>query len=86
MDVTDFNNHTLIGFANPFLRCKVCNKRTTYHHDSVRCGCRKNYYVHPCKHASEAVSICPSWNPVDGCTCKKPEDDHKMPNLSYKFK
>lgn len=61
--------HTTITFANPHLVCGLCRKPVRRWHDSAACGCAEECWNEPCDHSAEVVSICPSWSPVDGCTC-----------------
>ena len=65
--------HTLIGFANPFLRCDTCKLRVVYWHDPDRCGCDLGAYNSPCKHELGTYSVCPTWNPVTNCECEDKE-------------
>lgn len=62
--------HTEITFANPYLICDKCKSKVTSFHDNTQCGCNSNSYLIPCEHSTGIVSKCPSWSPVDGCTCK----------------
>jgi hypothetical protein len=55
-----------IHFADPFKQCKVCLKRVTGV-TVVDVGAWPNL---PCGHVGYDDS-CPSWSPVDGCTCEK---------------
>lgn len=74
MTVIDTTNrsHTLIGFANPFLICSKCRIPIKYWHDPDRCECTKKMYNAPCGHDVEVISMCPTWSPVDGCSCTEP--------------
>lgn len=70
--------HVLIGFDNPFFICEICRNPVKYWHDSNRCGCDDTgYHFHPCGHIADLISICPSWNPVEGCTCSDKEKHDK---------
>lgn len=68
--------HITFTPANPFLACAVCGKRAEAFHDDA-CGCDPENYPDfsqpinfPCMHASaDYDDLCPSWSPVDGCTC-----------------
>lgn len=72
MTVTHTRTHVLIGFANPYFICEECRQPVKYHHDAERCWCDDfDYHLHPCRHKADIVSICPSWNPVEGCTCEE---------------
>jgi hypothetical protein len=64
--------HVLVGFANPFLKCDTCKEPVKYWHNPERCGCDDKYFNHPCEHTTGVTSKCPSWGPVDGCTCDTP--------------
>lgn len=60
-----------MSFANKFLVCAHCGGavyREVLGEDDV-------YRLLPCGHAAEAVSLCPSWSPVDGCLCSDEELD-----------
>lgn len=63
--------HVYVGFANPYLVCSECGGKVPYWHNPERCGseCNETYFNHPCGHKAEAVSVCYSWSPVDGCRC-----------------
>lgn len=64
--------HIHVTFANPYLRCETCGKRAEGFHDESKCGCTEGNYNVPCEHPIGVNDICPSWSPVDGCTCKTP--------------
>lgn len=54
-------------FANPYLACDLCGRfvtgaRNLGEHE----GLVRNV---PCGHSAGATSRCPSWGPVEGCTC-----------------
>jgi hypothetical protein len=63
-------------FANPFIICvdPSCQRRVT----NVRYPGAVNV---PCGHAGTA-NVCPSWGPVDGCTCAQPHGPARDPNLN----
>jgi hypothetical protein len=63
MTATHTRTHTLVRFANPYLRCVDCWAPVT----GYRPG--PNGYSVPCGHDVATVPTCPSWGPVDGCTC-----------------
>jgi hypothetical protein len=63
--------HVEIEFANPYLICERCRKAATAWHDDEQCGCTDGCWNEPCGCANGGVaSPCPSWGPVDGCTCQ----------------
>jgi hypothetical protein len=64
--------HNVIKLANPFLACGTCGKCVEARHDD-RCGCDDEgpLLLFPCCHRGEYRDLCPSWSPVDGCTCLK---------------
>lgn len=64
--------HTSITFANPHLACDQCRRRAHGFHEPLRCGCAAEFHLLPCGHAAMPVDICPSWGPIDGCTCPTP--------------
>lgn len=68
--------HTSVTFANPFLICGACKRRARGFHDPQKCGCAAEHHLTPCGHAAEPIDTCPSWGPVDGCTCTPP---HQVP-------
>jgi hypothetical protein len=47
-------------FANPYLRCALCQGRVT-----GRAGGRNQ----PCGHREDFYSACESWSPAGGCLC-----------------
>ena len=61
--------HVYVSFANPYLVSDLCRQPVPRWHNKDTCGCTEECWVDPCSHNAEAVSVCPSWNPVDGCTC-----------------
>lgn len=65
--------HVQIGFANPFLICEECREPVKYWHDENRCGprCQDGLYNYPCQHVADVISKCPTWDPVEGCSCKQ---------------
>ncbi|MFM9703636.1 hypothetical protein [Streptomyces galilaeus] len=63
--------HTYITFANPHLVCEQCRQPATRWHDRHKCGCDTRSWIDPCGHNAEAVSVCPSWSPLDGCLCQE---------------
>ena len=71
MIVTRTRTHVYIEFANPHLVCDLCRKPVTAWHNSDKCGCDDGFWLDPCDHKAEAVSVCPSWNPVTGCECQE---------------
>jgi hypothetical protein len=69
--VTRTRTHLVITPANPFLACRACGKRVEAFHDDG-CGCDESggpLLLVPCFHRSDYDDLCPSWSPVDGCTC-----------------
>lgn len=67
---THTRTHLTIEPANPFLACRSCGRRVAEFHDDA-CGCGRGLMNFPCCHASSYDDLCPSWGPVDGCTCLK---------------
>lgn len=62
--------HVVVPFANPHLVCGECREPIDAFHDMDACGCRDSTsWNRPCRHVGGALSLCPSWSPVDGCTC-----------------
>lgn len=69
---THTRTHVYITFANPYLTCDQCQDWVESWHDNDRCGCDGTFWNMPCGHERVGVtSVCPSWGPVDGCTCRK---------------
>lgn len=60
--VTHTKTYTRIAFANPHLRCDECGQPVP----AMRSDTNANL---PCGHLG-ATSSCPSWGPVDGCSCQ----------------
>lgn len=48
--------------ANPYLKCVKCYQQVTY---------RRGLKNLPCGHWADFLSACPSWSPVDGCSCRE---------------
>lgn len=62
--------HVDTEFANPYLRCDGCTQWVSAWHNNTACGCDETWWNEPCGCQRAGVtSACPSWNPVDGCTC-----------------
>lgn len=62
--------HVAVGHANPHLVCDKCRKPVRAWHDNEKCGCDETFWNEPCGCERVSVtSVCPSWSPVDGCTC-----------------
>lgn len=49
-------------YANPFLVCVTCSTRAVG-------KLERSLTNWPCGHDAEVLSICPTWNAVDGCVC-----------------
>lgn len=67
---THTSTHNTSTPANPYLHCLTCGariRRFTHVGDGQgRLG------FEPCGHRGEYEDLCPSWGPVDGCTCGEP--------------
>lgn len=74
---THTRTHLTITPANPFLACAQCGQRVErFHASDCGCGCEPEEYPEfsrpvnfPCGHHADYNDLCPSWSPVDGCTC-----------------
>lgn len=62
--VTRTHTYAVIKYANPHLYCDECGNSVSGFRDD-------NHHNYPCNHAGATESNCPSWSPVDGCTCKE---------------
>lgn len=70
MSTTHTRTHTEITFADPYMTCNHCGVWVPSWHNPDACGCGdEGWENHPCGHQAGATSVCPSWSPVDGCTC-----------------
>jgi hypothetical protein len=70
--MTHTRTHVSVTFANPFLVCLECRRPARgYHHGEGSCGCTAGSFLVPCRHDAATESVCPTWGPVDGCTCPK---------------
>lgn len=54
-----------MSYANPFLVCETCARQTTHYDPELN----ENL---PCGHVAGIRSLCQTWSPVDGCTCRTP--------------
>lgn len=70
MTHTRTRTHVYIPYANPYLRCSGCGSWVTGWHDPEKCGCETLEVNSPCCCRLGVEDVCPSWSPVDGCTCK----------------
>lgn len=68
---THTRTHVFISFANPYLVCDQCRGSVIGWHDNDKCGCDGTFWNTPCGCVAGATSKCPSWGPVDGCTCRE---------------
>lgn len=59
-------------FANPWIACDHCRAQVT-HVDGPPVTNQ------PCGHRADANTLCPSWGPVDGCTCAARGISHEAP-------
>ncbi len=75
MDTLDVSarTHIVVGYANPFFICNTCKDKVLYWHDPIRCKCGDKVFNHPCYHMTGVKSLCPTWEPVDGCHCENKE-------------
>ena len=70
---TSAGTHVVVGFDNPYLVCAKCKARAIYWHDPVRCKCEDNIFNHPCYCEAGTISLCPTWQPIEGCCCENKE-------------
>lgn len=68
---TRTNNATL--FADPYKKCEQCNGWIDGALDVPG-----PLMLVPCEHRSNYRDVCPSWGPVDGCTCAAADIRHEM--------
>ena len=68
---THTRTHVYVEFANSYLRCEMCGGWVIGWHDPDRCGCDTFTTNAPCCCRAGVTSACPSWSPVDGCTCRE---------------
>jgi Zn finger protein HypA/HybF involved in hydrogenase expression len=66
---THTRTHVLIGFANPYFKCDECKQPVPYWHNPNRCDCEGKTFNSPCGHEADITSVCPTWDPVEGCGC-----------------
>jgi hypothetical protein len=71
MTHTFTRTHVYVTFANPYLACRRCTSWVTSYHSPDRCGCDAGWWNMPCEHDAGVFSACPSWGPVDGCSCQE---------------
>lgn len=69
MTVTHTRTHVSVAFADPHLVCLQCRQPVPAWHNPDRCGCDGPTINLPCEHPAGITTLCPSWGPVDGCTC-----------------
>lgn len=81
MNRTHTRTHVVVTFSDPFLVCDQCRKPVAAWHDNDRCGCTATFWNDPCGCVAGVTSRCPSWGPVDGCTCPDPVG-HEMPGVN----
>ena len=64
MTCTYTRTRTVTVYANPYIACAQCRQRAAGFFNGD--GPMENW---PCEHNAGTVDLCPSWGPVDGCTC-----------------
>lgn len=70
MTVTRIRTHVTVTFANAYLACDTCHRPVPGWHNPDLCGCGgAGWQNRPCGHQAGVTNTCPTWNPVDGCTC-----------------
>jgi hypothetical protein len=60
---THTRTYNAIRFADPYKTCDQCGKWITGVLDAGP------LILTPCEHRSSYTDRCPSWGPVDGCSC-----------------
>lgn len=60
-------------FADPYKRCLKCEQWIDGALDAPG-----PLILVPCEHQSSYKDVCPSWGPVDGCTCAEAGIRHDM--------
>lgn len=71
MTHTRTRTHTFVQLANPYLVCEHCGESVPRWHAEEECGCSAGDWNEPCRHPAGTENLCPSWSPVDGCTCQE---------------
>jgi hypothetical protein len=66
---THTRTHVYVSYANPYLRCMECGDWVSGWHDPEKCGCETLLVNTPCCCRLGVKGACPTWSPVDGCTC-----------------
>ena len=56
-----------IHFADPFKSCNACTHQVT----GVTIVDEGMWPNIPCGHPASYRDLCPSWGPVDGCSCER---------------
>lgn len=67
--------HPTVRFADPYKLCRTCH---TWIDGYVRTGGPGLEPLVPCGHRSAYRDVCPSWGPVDGCTCDEFNAQHPV--------
>lgn len=67
MTSTHTHTHTVVRFANPYIRCNQCGRRVEGY--IVAPEHEVDWANYPCEHFADHASICLSWSPADGCNC-----------------
>ncbi|MFE6474647.1 hypothetical protein [Streptomyces rochei] len=68
--MTFTRTHVYVDFVNPFLVCEQCGQPVHRWHSHDKCGCNATFWNEPCQHTADVTSLCLSWSPIDGCTCR----------------
>jgi hypothetical protein len=71
---TYVQTYTIRRFADPYKRCRTCGEWIEGVQEWSGSLSDTN---HPCGHPLGYDDLCPSWGPVDGCTC--PPGSHAVP-------
>lgn len=74
--------HVMVALANPFIDCDQCGTAVIEWHDPAKCCGNGKWWNSPCGDVASIVSACPTWSPVDGCTCAPVH--HRPPSFEVK--
>jgi len=74
----------MVMFADPYKKCVECGRWVNGAVEGIG-----PLVLVPCGHRSDYRDVCPSWSPIDGCTCaltvhpqrKRPYGDDRVYRL-----
>jgi hypothetical protein len=77
---THTRTYNTTTFADPYKKCRECGDWIDGFLRTDEPGMEP---LTPCGHRSDYLDVCPSWGPVDGCTCREHNANHPDSPISH---